>query len=135
MERSFLIKAHEIIYIFKLTRWLKELLTNLYFFVPQIHRTDTYPTVDNEPPWISTDDGRVALTAYFRDPGEICFCKGKRKTRVPKKPPIGDRLWFQMSDFWKEKNFMVIPLNTNQIAGTLWVKGPCITAMGKVLGG
>jgi len=95
-----------------------------------IDRTEDYPTMYNQPPWISTDDGRVALTAYFRDPKEICVCKGKCKDRVQQKPPIGDRLWIQMADFRFSRNVMVIPLNTNQIAGTPWVEGTCVRAMG-----
>ena len=98
----------------------------------QIDRTDTYPTIHNEPPWIPTDDRRVAVTAYFRDPQEICVCKGKCKKRLAKKPPIGDRLWIQMTDFRKKKNVMVIPLDTKQVAGTPWVEGTCVTAMGKM---
>lgn len=93
-------------------------------------RTGDYPTINNQPPWIATDDGRVAITAYFRDPKKICACKGKCKERVQKKPPIGDRLWIQMADFRFNKDVMMIPLNTNQIAGTPWVEGTCIPAMG-----
>ena len=104
----------------------------LLAFAPQIDRTEDYPTMYNQPPWISTDDGRVALTAYFRDPKEICVCKGKCKDRVQQKPPIGDRLWIQMADFRFSRNVMVIPLNTNQIAGTPWVEGTCVRAMGNV---
>ena len=37
-----------------------------------------------------------------------------------------------MADFRKKKNVMAIPLNTDQIAGTPWVEGTCVTAMGKV---
>ena len=104
--------------------------------MPQIDRTDSYPTIHNEPPWIATDDGRVALTAYFRDPQEICLCncKGKCKKRKQKKRPIGDRLWFQMADFRNKKNVMLIPLNTDQIAGEPWVEGTCVPTMGKVFG-
>ena len=102
------------------------------FFHAQIDRADSYPTIHNEPPWIQTDDGQVAVTAYFRNPKEICVCKGKCKKHLAKKPPIGDRLWIQMADVRKKKNVMVIPLNTNQIAGTPWVEGTCVTAMGKV---
>ena len=98
----------------------------------QIDRTDAYPTIHNEPPWIPTDDGRVALTAYFRDPRKIC--EGKCKKHRPEKPPIGDRLWFQMADFRQKKNVLVIPLNMAQITGTPWVEGTRITAMGKVFG-
>ena len=101
-------------------------------FHAQIDRTDSYPTIHNEPPWIQTDDGRVAVTAYFRNPQKICVCKGKCKKRLAKKPPIGDRLWIQMADFRKKNNVMVIPLNTRQIAGTPWVEGTCVTAMGKI---
>jgi len=96
-----------------------------------IDRTDSYPTIHIEPPWISTGDGRVALTAYFRDPRQICVCEGKYKKRAPKKPPIGDRLWIQMADFRKKKDVMVIPLNTDQFAGAPWVEGPCVKAMGR----
>lgn len=95
-----------------------------------IDRTGDYPTPYNQPPWISTDDGRVAVTAYFRDPNEICVCKGKCKERVKNKPPIGDRLWVQIADFRNKKDVMVIPLNENQIAGTPWVEGTCVRAMG-----
>ncbi|XP_020618160.1 uncharacterized protein LOC110056061 isoform X2 [Orbicella faveolata] len=95
-----------------------------------IDRTDSYPTIHNEPPWIQTDDGRVAVTAYFRDPQKICVCKGKCKKRLAKKPPVGDRLWIQMADFRKKEKVMVIPLNAKQIAGTPWVEGTCVTAMG-----
>ncbi|XP_078352212.1 uncharacterized protein LOC144636884, partial [Oculina patagonica] len=97
-----------------------------------IDRTDAYPTIHNQPPWISTDDGRVALTVYFRDPKKICVCKGKGKKHMEKKRPIGDRLWIQMADFRHKKNVMMIPLSMDHIAidGTPWVEGTCIPGMG-----
>lgn len=38
-----------------------------------------------------------------------------------------------MADFRKKKNVMVIPLSTKQIAGTPWVEGTCVAAMGKMI--
>lgn len=103
------------------------------FSLPQIQRSANYPTTYNQPPWLPTDDGRVALTAYFRNPKKICVCKPTGKQRMRKKPPIGDRLWIQMADFRFSKRFTVIPLNRNQLTDTPWVEGTCIQAMGWVL--
>lgn len=103
------------------------------FSLPQIKRSANYPTKYNQPPWLPTDDGRVALTAYFRNPKEICVCKPKCKQRMRKKPPIGDRLWIQMADFRFSKKVMVTPLNRNQLTDTPWIEGTCIRAMGRVL--
>ncbi|KAK2567671.1 hypothetical protein P5673_008527 [Acropora cervicornis] len=96
----------------------------------QIKRSANYPTKYNQPPWLPTDDGRVALTAYFRNPKKICVCKPKCKQRMRKKPPIGDRLWIQMADFRFSKKVMVSPLNRNQLTDTPWIEGTCIRAMG-----
>lgn len=95
-----------------------------------IKRSANYPTKYNQPPWLPTDDGRVALTAYFRNPKEICVCKPKCKQRMRKKPPIGDRLWIQMADFRFSEKVMVSPLNRNQLTDTPWIEGTCIRAMG-----
>lgn len=95
-----------------------------------IKRSVSYPTSYNQPPWLPTDDGWMAVTAYFRDPEEICNCRPKCKQRIQMKPPIGDRLWIQMADFRFRKRVMVIPLNKDQMTDTPWVEGTCIKAMG-----
>ncbi|RMX40889.1 hypothetical protein pdam_00012024 [Pocillopora damicornis] len=95
-----------------------------------IYQTNEYPNPHDRYPWISLDDGRVAVTVYFRDPDEICVCKGKCNKGANNKPPIGDRVWIQMADFRLKKDVMVVPLDANQISGTPWVEGTCIPGMG-----
>ena len=101
----------------------------------QIDRTDAYPAKLEQSPWIRTDDGRVAATAYFRDPEELCDCKDEEDEEeeeeeefMANKPPIGDRLWLQMADFRYKERFLKIPLNIDD--GTPWVEGICYPAMG-----
>ncbi|CAH3188412.1 unnamed protein product [Porites evermanni] len=85
----------------------------------------------NEPPWITTDDGHVALTAYFRNPKKICVCKGKKCNKpVHNKRPVGNLLWIQMSDFRLNKKVMKLPLKEKKIVDTPWVEGTCVPAMG-----
>ena len=72
----------------------------------------------------------MAVTVYFRDPDEICVCKGKCNKVANNKPPIGDRVWIQMADFRLKKDVMVVPFDANQISGTPWVEGTCIPGMG-----
>ncbi|KAM7446465.1 hypothetical protein ABFA07_005127 [Porites harrisoni] len=85
----------------------------------------------NKPPWITTDDGHVALTAYFRNPKKICAYKGKKCNKpVHNKRPIGNLLWIQMSDFRLTKKVMKLPLKEKKIVDTPWVEGTCVPAMG-----
>lgn len=75
------------------------------------------------------------MTAYFRDPEEICKCKKKCKHRLDKKPRIGDRLWIQIADFRHKKGIsskvMKIPSHAGGLKGTPWVEGTCVRAMGR----
>ena len=101
--------------------------------VQQISKPAENADIYNKPPWITTDDGHVALTAYFRNPKKICACKGKKcKKPVHSKRPIGNLLWLQMSDFRLTKKVMKLPLKEKKIVGTPWVEGTCVPAMGNV---
>ncbi|XP_022788043.1 uncharacterized protein LOC111327974 [Stylophora pistillata] len=112
------------------TRLIFDCDGNLAGMQATIHPTNEYPIPRDRPPWIPLDDGRVAVTIYFRDPDEICVCKGKCKKGVNNIPLIGDRMWLQITDFRFKKDVMVMPLKENQISGTPWVEGTCISRMG-----
>ena len=99
--------------------------------VQQINKPPENADIYNEPPWITTDDGHVALTAYFRNPKKICARKGKKCNKpVHNKRPIGNLLWIQMSDFRLNKKVMKLPLKEKKIVDTPWVEGTCVPAMG-----
>ena len=104
-------------------------------FGQQINKPPENADIYNEPPWITTDDGHVALTAYFRNPKKICACKGKKCNKpVHNKRPIGNLLWIQMSDFRLNKKVMKLPLKEKKIVDTPWVEGTCVPAMGNSFG-
>ncbi|KAJ7379991.1 hypothetical protein OS493_012753 [Desmophyllum pertusum] len=42
--------------------------------------TDAFPTKHKQSPWLSTVDGRVAVTAYFRDPHKFASARESVKS-------------------------------------------------------
>ena len=69
-------------------------------------------------PWVLEDDMYV-ITAYFTNPQHICF--GSR----PNSEYLGEQLYLQT-----ELRNVPIPFKQELLAGTKWVRGGCLPAMG-----